>query len=230
MIRPGHPNARRARRAARIRRGSGQLPRPAKVFLLAGQSNMVGSGWASQLDPPESEPLPGVYYYVCNFYTTEATFEPEGRFEPLAPGLKLENPSSFGPELSFGHRIRKYIDPRYDVYLIEYSQGSTDLHNEWNIAGDGPIWGRFVDVFTKATDDLKRARVQYDIEGFIWMQGESDAGAGTWERVNAYEDNLYEVEFGEKETEGSEEYRVAVSFPNHHRYWELEGNTVANNP
>jgi len=34
--------------------------KPVKVFLLGGQSNMVGSGQAAELKPPYSEPFPKV--------------------------------------------------------------------------------------------------------------------------------------------------------------------------
>ena len=68
-----------------------------KIFLLGGQSNMVGSGAIKDLAPPYSEALPVIRIW-----------HPEKGWIALAPGY--DGRSEFGPEIAFGHEIAGFED------------------------------------------------------------------------------------------------------------------------
>ncbi len=63
-----------------------------RVFLLGGQSNMVGQGATAELTPPLSQPQTDV-----NFWS--------GGWVPLQP-IYGRSSTQFGPEVSFGRAIK----------------------------------------------------------------------------------------------------------------------------
>ena len=80
---------------------SASAAEPVKVFLLGGQSNMVGVGKVAGLPAPYDEPFAGVKFWRG------------GKWLPLGPGGK-----SFGPELSFGRAIKGAL-PDDEIYLVD---------------------------------------------------------------------------------------------------------------
>jgi carbohydrate esterase-like sialic acid-specific acetylesterase len=146
-----------------------------KVFLLAGQSNMVGQG--NSLDLPEEYRTPPKNAYI---------FE-EGQWQRLRP---LDDPGErfrdqgysemkFGPEIGFGHAIAKAW-PDQRVGIIKFAVGGTGI-NAWL-----PSWDRNK---VAMTNDLQKgvlydymmakyqaAKVTSELEvvGFVWMQGGAD--------------------------------------------------------
>ena len=73
-------------------------PAVTRVFLLAGQSNMEGTGLCAKLKPPLSEPQKDVRYWNDGWV-------------PLKPGFGHNfnygdvDPKQFGPEVSFGRAM-----------------------------------------------------------------------------------------------------------------------------
>lgn len=150
------------------------------VFLLGGQSNMVGLGRNQELPEALAQPNENVQIWQDS---TRA-------FINLQPGFS--NPFSgdgpeFGPELTFGRSIQGYNGK--DVYLIKHATGSTSLINDWNPNGaNNREYDIFVDRVDKALADLRGQGVNYSIDGMLWMQGEADSYSEA--SANAYQANL----------------------------------------
>jgi hypothetical protein len=141
------------------------------VFLLAGQSNMVGQGESAELTGQLSRPQRDINYWSDGWV-------------PLAPGHGNSS-QEFGPELSFGRRIKDAF-PNDSIYLIKYGHNGTALYNDWRPT-DGPQYVKFMATAEAALADLAASGVEYELSGMLWMQGESDAKEG---EALAYEQNL----------------------------------------
>jgi len=144
-----------------------------KVFLLAGQSNMVG--WSSNSGLPQElqQPRPDIQVYW------------NGVWDDLQPGLG-GNSSYFGPEITFGRDIVD-AQPGESVVFVKYSVSGTSLWNDWR-ATDGVEYTNFMN----AVDNALLSISEPEIIGMIWMQGESDAYSphSTLEYAQNYEQNL----------------------------------------
>jgi hypothetical protein len=136
--------------------GSVGAKEPVKVFLLGGQSNMVGSGKPSELSGVHAKPQEDVRFWQGNAWVD------------LAPGAR-----NFGPEIGFG-RAMKDAHPKEEIYLIKYAAGGTALYNDWSPSG-GPQYKQFMKTAQAAIANLDKEGVKYEIVGMLWMQGESDA-------------------------------------------------------
>ena len=140
---------------------SGSLQARELLFILAGQSNMVGQGTAAKL-PPTYRRAPANVQFYYNGYLT-----PINRFR------------HFGPEIGFAHEISKHF-PHDTIKLIKFAVGGTSLFAwdpQWNPskasstrnASAGPLFKKLLKtVKIQFKDDTKLA-------GVLWMQGEADA-------------------------------------------------------
>lgn len=146
-----------------------------KVFLLGGQSNMEGADQAWKLQPPYSEPLPGVL--VWNRKTNQ--------WSPLSPA-NANVKDNFGPEISFGHDMAEAF-PGDDIRLIKYAVSGTALYNDWSPALPGEQYTGFMNTARAALADLEAAKREYEIAAMLWLQGESDA---VEDMADSYEHNL----------------------------------------
>ena len=154
---------------------------PVSIYLMAGQSNLVGEALAENLEPAYAEP----------FEAAQIWSQTNGEFATLAPGVAegaseaTDEQTTVGPELSFARQIAERSEKA--VYIVKYGQGSTSLAEDWN-----PNGGRQYNTFTQTVDAalsaLKADGRRYEIDGLVWMQGESD----TYEDRFApqYQDNL----------------------------------------
>ena len=146
----------------------------ARVFLLAGQSNMSGAGLFDQLKKSEQKPPEGVQIWNKN------------QWQEVGPGISA-NTGRFGPELAFGRAMRQAF-PKDEIYLIKTAAGGTSMHKHWTVEGNkGALVKRFISSAQAALKNLKDEGVKYRVEGMLWMQGESDADQG---KGAEYEDSL----------------------------------------
>jgi hypothetical protein len=148
-----------------------------KVFLLAGQSNMVGFGDSAGLSAPYNAVQNNV-----NFWSNGTN-----SWVPLQPGVtRTGDPLYFGPEVSFGRTI-KNLNPNDSIYLVKYAMGSTNLAVNWNPNGTGANYNTFKTVVSNALKKLTNAGLSPTIAGMAWMQGEADV---TDTYAPHYADNL----------------------------------------
>jgi hypothetical protein len=150
----------------------GELP----VFVLAGQSNMVGAGQVAELPGELSAPHKDALF--TRFWGTE--------FKPLEPA-KLGK--SFGPEVTFGSEMAKGL--KRPVGMIKMAYGGTSIEQHWNPTvydkekHVGELYKRLVDYVKGIQAKQKNVKVA----GMIWMQGEADAKYHS-KTVEQYRDKL----------------------------------------
>jgi len=151
-----------------------ELAAESRVFLLAGQSNMAGAGLFEKLKKSDQKRPEGVKIWNKGVWTE------------LGPGISA-NEGRFGPELAFGRAMRKAF-PDDEIYLIKTASGGTSMHKHWTVEGKGsPMLKKFLASARGALADLDKSKVKYQVEGMLWMQGESDAAQG---KGAEYEESL----------------------------------------
>lgn len=160
------------------------------VYLLSGQSNMVGSAQANQLADLWQQPIEGAYLYRGMAYET------------LVAG-KDGKSGRFGPEVGFGNYMRNNQPGRPEIYLIKFALSGQPLDAGWtkaNAKGGGwvgpePGPNRTTFYPGESADDpnvglhykrlmahtqaaiaaLKAQGKNPVLRGVLWMQGEADA-------------------------------------------------------
>ena len=143
-----------------------------RVFIFAGQSNMVGSDSKVQ-DIKRFPPYAGleaaqekVKFVYC--LGRENKTRSKG-WETLAPVNNI-----VGPELSFARKVSRHI--KAPIAIIKVAAGGTHLGGDWN--PDEPIGFKMyplaLETIRQALADLDKRKIKYRIEGFMWHQGEND--------------------------------------------------------
>ena len=125
------------------------------------------------------------YYYQVDSNPRDLT--------TLRPGT-----TKFGPEITFGHDIDAMLNPDSTtrIAIIKYAQDSTRLADQWKAGGDATTNGDFSVYLTfqqTVSNGMAALSAAYtgaviEIEGMIWMQGESDTSKTSYGLV--YETNL----------------------------------------
>jgi len=157
---------------AREHRAAASGDEVVRVFVFAGQSNMVGSD-SKVADIERFPPFAGLgepqedvrFRYVI------------GREDKRASDgwVELEPVNGVvGPELSFARKVAERVDA--PIAVIKVAAGGTHLGGDWN--PDDPqgfeLFPLLVETVRDALADLDEARVDYRLEGFMWHQGEND--------------------------------------------------------
>lgn len=150
-----------------------------KLFILSGQSNMVGQGLSAEL--PQNLKTPNDRILL---------FE-DGKWQPLRP---LRH--TFGPEIAFAHAMAKQW-PGETIGIVKQAWGGTGVL-AWN-----PRWtkekadltndGRKGNLWKVLTDKVNAAReaADCDVRGFLWQQGAKDMNSLV--TAKAYLKNLSEL-------------------------------------
>ncbi len=143
-----------------------------RVFIFAGQSNMVGSDSKVE-DIKRFPPFVGL-----------ENPQPEVRFsynigrknKTRSNGWTALQPVNniVGPELSFARLVTRHIDA--PIAIIKCAAGGTHLGGDWN--PENPqgfkMYPPALDLVRKSLAEFDRQGVPYRIEGFMWHQGEND--------------------------------------------------------
>lgn len=143
-----------------------------RVFIFAGQSNMVGSdSKVADIErfPPFSgygELQPEVKFAYC--IGRENKFRSDG-WAALGPVNNV-----VGPELSFVRAVSAESDS--PIAIIKCAAGGTHLGGDWN--PDNPegfkMYPLALELVRDSLQRLTDAGVKYRVEGFMWHQGEND--------------------------------------------------------
>ena len=144
--------------------------KPMKVFVLAGQSNMVGKRCRKDRLPEE-----------LRKEQPQALFFTGTEWVPLAPG-KTEK-RGFGPEISFAKRTAEKLGET--VGIVKLSVGGTSLSVNWAPDRPGSLYAKLKDLVGKAA-----ASRSIQVAGMLWMQGGADAKNEN--KAKAYAKNLEE--------------------------------------
>ena len=168
---------------------------PVQVFVLAGQSNMVGHGIVSpdqnQLEKNEGM---GTLTYVVENEPTSSRFQhllsSEGNWR-IRDDVWLANlndvgklsikSNKIGPELQFGHRVGDAINA--PVLLIKIAWGGKSLQTDFRPPSSGGSTGLYYTMMiNKVHDVLNKIEDYYpnyqgqgvELAGFAWHQGWND--------------------------------------------------------
>jgi len=144
----------------------------AKLFLMSGQSNMVGHGGNNNLQRIANNLLaPREDVWV------KSIIEPNKKFGPLAPGYGRGN-GNFGVELKMGQVLGDALSE--NIYMYKAAKGGTTLDSvdEWRPPAYGGTAGNLYEQMMQGFAEFRSqelAEIEYDIAGFVWFQGWNDA-------------------------------------------------------
>ena len=168
-----------------------QADEPVKVFILAGQSNMVGAGQV-EANPERNEGKGSLSYLAENDPKYKHLKRGSGwidrddvsiwfleRKGKLEPGYGSRS-STIGPELGFGHVMGEALDA--PVLLIKTAWGGKSLAVDFRPPSSGgqvgPYYTEMMTHVKQVLEDLKKEfpkyRDGYEIVGFGWHQGWND--------------------------------------------------------
>ena len=143
-----------------------------RVFIFAGQSNMVGSDSRVKdinrfppfagMDKPQDKVL-----FSYNI----------GREDKLTSNgwVSLQPVDEVvGPELSFARKVSQEINA--PIAIIKCAAGGTHLGGDWNPHDPSgfKLYPEALHLVRSSLSELDRKKVAYRIEGFMWHQGEND--------------------------------------------------------
>ena len=143
-----------------------------RVFIFAGQSNMVGSDSKIE-DIARFPPFAGLEQRQENVRFSyclgrEDKLESNG-WTAMQPVEKV-----VGPELSFAREVTRNV--KAPIAIIKIAAGGTHLGGDWN--PDEPsgfkLYPRALEQIRSSLALLDQQAIKYRIEGFMWHQGEND--------------------------------------------------------
>ena len=143
-----------------------------RVFIFAGQSNMVGTH-SRVADINRFPPFAGLDKAQTNVLFSYKLGREEMK---TSDGWIAMQPTGdyFGPELSFASRVAQSIEA--PIAIIKCASGGTSLGEDWN--PDTPsgfkLYPLALEHVRSSLDELDRKKVPYRLEGFMWHQGEND--------------------------------------------------------
>ena len=161
--------------------GAGAAPIPKggkfRVFVLMGQSNMNGSGRATELKPPYTEKHERIRIWA------------NGRWEYFVPSNR------FGPGVSFAHQLADFW-PDDSIGIIKVSCGATGIsafEKNWTFeraqrSKDGVKGSLYRDLMNAVAEAKRISHPEFC--GFVWKQGAADGKKGLAEE---YYDNFNQL-------------------------------------
>ncbi|MHC4917367.1 MAG: sialate O-acetylesterase [Planctomycetota bacterium] len=151
--------------------------KPVKLFIFAGQSNMVGRGRTASLPKNFTAELKRHLYWISN----------ARRFRPYNDVVAHPR-GVFGPELTFVAELSKAW-PKEKIGIIKYARGGTSVA-QWS--PDLEAKGRQQPLYAELMNRVKAAGEGIaggvEFAGLIWMQGERDAKVKNL--ADSYTENL----------------------------------------
>jgi hypothetical protein len=156
---------------------------PMKVFIIAGQSNAVGGGAPSTLEPALAVPQQSLYQYDLVGAQPGASED----WEQLRP-LLIPQVSTFGAEVSFGQAMHRRLGE--PVAIIKVAANGTALGARW-APRLNDLYPWMMEKVNSSLAQLVDQGIQPDLGGFLWIQHEGDAGVLSL--AQAYDDNLREL-------------------------------------
>ncbi len=157
------------------------------VYILSGQSNMQGIGKLKNLGETFKKPRENTFFW------NGKTFE---KLVPEKTKTSARKPE-FGPEMGFSYAMEP-LNPGRKIYLIKHFASGQPLHygwngnkwvndklapNRWNFypgkTQNDPNMGlhyrNLKRIFSTALKNLKDQKIDYQVKGIVWMQGEQDS-------------------------------------------------------
>lgn len=188
-----YPSALTATQVAQLY-DAGHPPLPVtrvRIVLQAGQSNADGRAAVTDL-PTSPVNLQSPQDDIDLFYRVAGG---SAAMTTLRPGLS--ETSGFGPEIALGRRLADLWagEAGTRVAIVKYANGGTNLAVQWKgggdatTVGDGPEYVTFQQTVSQGLAALAAAypAASLELQGMVWLQGESDAVASY---ASLYQANL----------------------------------------
>ncbi|MEM6820354.1 MAG: sialate O-acetylesterase [Verrucomicrobiota bacterium] len=162
------------------------------VFLMAGQSNMVGCGLVQHIQD-ELKGMSGykkIKYVLLN--SGEEEYSGWGPWEEKVRGKR--NIAWFGVDLPFGEILGDKHEGEYGI--IKIARGSTSIVKHWHpdeTRTDEKLYDHFVQNAQAAIQDLEKEGYNVTIKGFFWYQGEGDCAPREEKAAMEYGKNLRRI-------------------------------------
>jgi hypothetical protein len=168
------------------RRFKNELPLPksarVRLFVLAGQRNMEG-------EDSYLATLPGIQGFesmakdqdrVLYRYSLGGGVKKSSDWQPLGPVDFLGN---FGPELSFGARLRKSLDAKEGMAILKFTHSGAQAP-DWSPMGSPEahrnLYSKLIAFINEAKEDLNRRGFECSLEAIFWHTGENDTYFGPY--------------------------------------------------
>jgi len=143
-----------------------------RVFIFAGQSNMVGSD-SKVRDIKRFPPFAGLEapqkHVKFSYCIGRQNKTRSNGWVDLQPVNNV-----VGPELSFARKVSRTIAA--PIGIIKCAAGGTHLGGDWN--PDEPsgfkMYPLALELVQSSLAELDKQNIKYRIEGFMWHQGEND--------------------------------------------------------
>lgn len=174
------------------------------VFILAGQSNMVGGAGSENLD----ETLQLYVQPNSNVMTrTWLNGDDYGNgWNPLQPREAGQN---FGPEMMLGYVLSDVHQDR-NLAFMKIAYNGTNLGCAWHPEGCGQnLYQEMVSLVDDWKEELEDRGGSVRFAGFIWVQGEGDCAAA-W-AANKYGENLQLLVDGVRDFTGNADLPAVVA-------------------
>ena len=143
-----------------------------RVFIFAGQSNMVGSD-SKVKDIKRFPPFVGLEKSQSQVRFSYSIGRENKASSDGWVDLQPVN-NVVGPELSFARRVSRRI--KAPIAIIKCAAGGTHLGGDWN--PDEPsgfkMYPLALELIRSSLAELDEQNVKYRVEGFMWHQGEND--------------------------------------------------------
>ena len=143
-----------------------------RVFIFAGQSNMVGSD-SKVKDIRRFPPFAGLEKPQAEVRFSYSIGRQNKMNSDGWVDLQAVN-NVVGPELSFARKVTSGINA--PIAIIKCAAGGTHLGGDWN--PDEPIGFKMyplaLELIRSSLAALDKKKIKYRLEGFMWHQGEND--------------------------------------------------------
>lgn len=175
---------------------------PYSIIIVAGQSNTNGEkSLAANITTPyptlgshsADNATKMIWSTGNNLVNTTWHNSTSGQFKTLAD----TQPSGwFGPELGLarslydgGRRNMIVVKVAYGGQLLSKNGTGLGFTNDWNVGSNNESYDKLIERINDVKTMLTNQGDTYTVDGFYWMQGESDAVLGSQHGTN-YETNL----------------------------------------
>lgn len=174
------------------------------VHIVAGQSNAVGNG--SKPSELGSNPADKkIKFYYAHDSNSKGKIVKLGNQK-----ISLsKSGSGFGPEVGLSRQL--YKNGYKNVLIIKVAKGGTSMKQHWN--PNGPLYKKYIKgEANKALSLLKKQGYKYSVDGFYWMQGESDMTASA---APSYKSNLQKFIKSVRSNFKNPKLKIVIGRPNH---------------
>jgi hypothetical protein len=159
---------------------------PISVFVMAGQSNMVGG--ATDPVSPGLSPQPDILYqYRLQTRVTPTVVRADSEdWGPLRSLAGEVAGVTWGADLAFGQEMSRRLST--PVAILKVAANGTGLAVHWLPTIQDGLYPWMLEKVNTTMGQLTAEGYQPTIAGFVWVQGEGDAN--TLAIAQAYDDNL----------------------------------------